>query len=68
MILMVVIHPAAQAYGPPADGTSRAISSPKGSVLTAGILAYRYDWLIRLPRRTGYTWLAVGGALAAVLS
>lgn len=34
---------------------------------TAGVLAYRYDWLTRLPRRTGYTWLALGGGLAAVL-
>ncbi len=34
---------------------------------TAGVLAYRHDWLTRLPRRTGYTWLAVGLALAAGL-
>jgi glucan biosynthesis protein C len=33
----------------------------------AGILAYRYDWLSQLPRRTGYTWLAIGVALAAAL-
>ncbi|WP_203855817.1 acyltransferase family protein [Plantactinospora mayteni] len=33
----------------------------------AGVLAYRHDWLSRLSRRTGYTWLAVGVALAAVL-
>lgn len=34
---------------------------------TAGILAHRYGWLDRLPRRTGYTWLAIGLALAAAL-
>jgi len=34
---------------------------------TAGVLAYRHDWLTRLPRSTGYTWLALGGVLTAVL-
>jgi len=34
---------------------------------TAGILAYRNDWLARLPRRTGYTWLVCGVAVAAGL-
>ncbi|WP_027661098.1 acyltransferase family protein [Salinispora fenicalii] len=33
----------------------------------AGAMAYRRDWLARLPRRTGYTWLATGAALTAVL-
>ncbi|MDQ7908120.1 acyltransferase family protein [Phytohabitans sp. ZYX-F-186] len=34
---------------------------------TAGVLAYRHDWLTGLPRRVGYTWLAVGVALAVAL-
>jgi len=34
---------------------------------TAGVIAYRRDWLARLPRSTGYTWLAIGVALTAVL-
>ncbi|BCJ56709.1 hypothetical protein C1I93_06680 [Micromonospora endophytica] len=34
---------------------------------TAGVLAYRYDWLDQLSRGTGYTWLAAGLALAAGL-
>ncbi|PMR59549.1 acyltransferase [Verrucosispora sp. ts21] len=34
---------------------------------TAGVIAYRRDWLTRLPRSTGYTWLAIGAALTAVL-
>ncbi|MCN0177169.1 acyltransferase family protein [Salinispora arenicola] len=34
---------------------------------TAGVIAYRRDWLARLPRSTGYTWLAIGAALTAVL-
>ncbi|BCB92097.1 acyltransferase family protein [Phytohabitans suffuscus] len=33
----------------------------------AGVLAYRHDWLHRLPRRVGYTWLAAGGAVAAAV-
>ncbi|RIV37431.1 acyltransferase family protein [Micromonospora radicis] len=33
----------------------------------AGVLAYRYDWLGRLSRRVGYTWLAVGSLLTAGL-
>ncbi|WP_018255641.1 acyltransferase family protein [Salinispora mooreana] len=33
----------------------------------AGAMAYRHDWLARLPRSTGYTWLAIGAALTAVL-
>ncbi|GGM89582.1 acyltransferase family protein [Dactylosporangium sucinum] len=34
---------------------------------TAGILAYRHDWLTRLPRSTGYTWLAIGSTLTVAL-
>ncbi|KXK63952.1 acyltransferase [Micromonospora rosaria] len=33
----------------------------------AGIVAYRHDWLARLPRATGYTWLAVGVVLTGAL-
>ncbi|WP_018219445.1 acyltransferase family protein [Salinispora pacifica] len=33
----------------------------------AGAMAYRRNWLARLPRRTGYVWLAIGAALTAVL-
>jgi peptidoglycan/LPS O-acetylase OafA/YrhL len=33
----------------------------------AGVLAYRNDWLTQMPRSTGYTWLAGGVALTAVL-
>ncbi|WP_025617301.1 acyltransferase family protein [Salinispora cortesiana] len=33
----------------------------------AGVRAYRCDWHSRLPRRTGYTWLAIGVALTVVL-
>ncbi|MEU5554465.1 acyltransferase family protein [Micromonospora sp. NPDC047793] len=33
----------------------------------AGVIAHRRDWLTRLPRSTGYTWLAIGAALTAVL-
>lgn len=34
---------------------------------TAGVIAYRRDWLARLPRSTGYTWLTISAALTAVL-
>jgi peptidoglycan/LPS O-acetylase OafA/YrhL len=34
---------------------------------TVGILAYRHDWLARLPRSTGFGWLAIGAAITAVL-
>ncbi|MFC0528755.1 acyltransferase family protein [Phytohabitans kaempferiae] len=33
----------------------------------AGIVAYRRDWLSRLPRRVGYVWLAAGLAVTAAL-
>lgn len=34
---------------------------------TAGILAYRNDWLTQLPRRIGYIWLGIGTTLTALL-
>lgn len=41
--------------------------APYIAFFTAGILAYRNDWLTQLPRRTGYTWLGIGLALTALL-
>lgn len=37
------------------------------SLFAVGVLAYRGDWLRRLPRRVGYPWLAVGLIAAAAV-
>jgi fucose 4-O-acetylase-like acetyltransferase len=35
------------------------------SLFVLGVLAYRFDWIARIPARTGRLWLAVGLSLAA---
>ncbi len=37
------------------------------SLFALGVIAYRGDWLRRLPRRVGYPWLAVGLIAAAAV-
>jgi len=37
------------------------------SLFAVGILAYRGNWLARIPARAGYLWLGLGGLLAVAL-